>query len=83
MSDEVEVEFGEKPDETATLLLAAAEELDLPASVVRTGGGVFVVPDEVRKKAGLEEKKDESEESAEAEESAEQPENSGKKKGGR
>jgi hypothetical protein len=57
MSDEVEVEFGEKPDETAILLLAAAEELDLPADVVRTGGGVFMVPEEVKEAAFGEKKK--------------------------
>lgn len=58
MSDEekdqtVEIPFGEKANEQATLLLAAAEELDLDPSAVRTGEGVFVVPSEVADKAGL------------------------------
>jgi hypothetical protein len=54
MSDEVEVEYGENAGETATLLLAAAEELGLEPYVVRTSTngdtGVFVVPAEVRDK---------------------------------
>lgn len=51
MSDSVEVEFGDDPGEQAVLLLAAAEELGLEQSVVRTGSRVFVVPEEVRDKA--------------------------------
>lgn len=51
MSDTVEVPFEGKAGEKATLLLAAAEELDLPASVIRTGNGKFLVPAEVEKKA--------------------------------
>lgn len=52
MSDTVEIPFGEKPVETATLLLAAAEELGLPAFVVATTSkGTFVVPSEVNDKA--------------------------------
>lgn len=51
MSETVEVPFEGKVGDQATLLLAAAEELDLPASVVRTGSGKFLVPAEVEKKA--------------------------------
>lgn len=53
MSNEtVEVPFGDVASETATLLLAAAEELDLPADVVQTNSdGAFVVPAEVAEKA--------------------------------
>jgi hypothetical protein len=49
--EEVEVEFGENPAETATLLLAAAEEAGLDQSVVRTGTGVFYVPKSIADKA--------------------------------
>jgi hypothetical protein len=49
----VEVPYGENAQETATLLLAAAEELDLDQSVVRTTEGAFSVPPEVADKAGL------------------------------
>lgn len=52
MSDTVEVPFGDNPGETATLLLAAAEELGLDAGVVATDSeGVFHVPSEVNDKA--------------------------------
>lgn len=52
--DEVSVEFGDVPSETATLLLAAAEELGLDASVVRVSSdGGFLVPEEVAKKAKI------------------------------
>lgn len=52
MSKEVFVPAGEKPQETATLLLAAAQEQGLDASVVRTStlsanGSGFSVPAEV------------------------------------
>jgi hypothetical protein len=55
MSENAAVRFGEKPGETATLLLAAAEELDLDPSVVQVHSDtqMFVVPEEVQKKAGL------------------------------
>lgn len=50
--NEVEVPYGDKPEETAVLLLAAAEELDLDPWVVRTvGGDVFMVPESVKAKA--------------------------------
>lgn len=51
MTQEVVVPFGASPSDQATLLLAAAEDLDLPASVVRTSEGAFVVPQEVYDKA--------------------------------
>lgn len=48
MSEKVEVPFGENPQETATLLLAAAVELELPQDVVATTSeATFVVPAEV------------------------------------
>lgn len=43
----------EQSRDNAILLLAAAEELDLDASVVRSSNGGFVVSEEVAKKAGL------------------------------
>lgn len=49
---EVEIPFGDDPQETAILLLAAAEELDLEPFVVRTGEGVFLVPEAVADGAG-------------------------------
>lgn len=64
MGDIVKVDQGEHSgQDAATLLLAAAEELDLPAGVVTvdtTGpnGMVFAAPEEVVKKAGLKAQKD-------------------------
>lgn len=58
MSESVEVPFGDNPSETATLLLAAAEELGIDQSVVQTNSeGAFVVPEKVRDKAFSTEKK--------------------------
>lgn len=51
--EQVEVEFGDNASETATLLLAAAEELHGDQTLVGTGTGVFVVPKSVADKAGL------------------------------
>lgn len=48
---EVIVPFGDSASDTATLLLAAAEELDLHPAVVRTQEGAFLVPEEVRDRA--------------------------------
>lgn len=68
MSDNVFVDQGDKSgQDAAVLLLAAAEELDLPAGVVHvdtTGpnGAQFSAPEEVVKKAGLKVKKEEDEE---------------------
>lgn len=65
MGDNVRVDQGDKSgQDAAILLLAAAEELDLPAGVVgldTTGpsGAVFTAPEEVVKKAGLSVEKDE------------------------
>lgn len=53
MSENVKVPFGGKASDNATLLLSAAEELDLDQSVVRTTSGAFVVPKEVADKAGV------------------------------
>lgn len=67
MSDNVFVDQGDKSgQDAAVLLLAAAEELDLPAGVVTvdtTGpeGAQFKAPSEVVKKAGLKEAKSEDE----------------------
>lgn len=51
MTERVEVPFGDNPSEQATLLLAAAEELDLGQEVVGTASGAFVVPPEVAERA--------------------------------
>lgn len=53
----VEVPFEGKSYEKAVLLLAAAEELGLDPSVVQTSSGMFLVPEEVEKKAFSEEPK--------------------------
>ena len=50
MSDQ-KIPFGDKPSDTAVLLLAAASALNLDARVVRTGAGVFYAPAAVVKKA--------------------------------
>jgi len=66
MSENVEVPFDDDTKDTAVLLLAAAEDLGLDPSTVRTGEGVFIVPKEVHDKAfppkGKRRKKSESEE---------------------
>lgn len=49
----VEIPFGDDTADTATLLLAAAEDLDLDPGVVGTVTGAFVVPKEVADKAGV------------------------------
>lgn len=73
MSDEVRVPYGDNAADTATLLLAAAEELDQQASVVtnRAGYGEFVTSEEVAKKAGVNYESDEDE--APADSSEEKP----------
>lgn len=54
MTNEVRVPFGDSPSDTATLLLAAVEELDQDVHVVKVDSlGGFLVPEEVAKKAGL------------------------------
>jgi len=55
MSDTVHVPFGDNMSETATLLLAAAEETDNPAHVVVVDHftNSYVVPKDVAKQAGL------------------------------
>jgi hypothetical protein len=51
-----EIPFAGDSEEKATLLLAAAEELNLPPDVVRVSGGhAFIAPKEVVDKAGLSE----------------------------
>jgi hypothetical protein len=50
---EVHVPFGDKPHETATLLLAAAEDTETPVHLVRVVDGGFKVPEEVADSAGL------------------------------
>lgn len=54
MSEKVTVPFAGKASDRAVLLLAAAQELDLDASVVQTSDGAFVVPQEVADQAGVE-----------------------------
>jgi len=64
----VEVPFGENNADVATLLLAAAEKLELGPEVVRTTSEGFLVPEEVASEAGVEdlaELEDEAEEKAE------------------
>lgn len=51
VSERVEVPFGDNASETATLLLAAAEELGLDQRVVGTSESGFLVPGEVKDKA--------------------------------
>lgn len=51
MYEETEVPFGDNASETATLLLAAAEDLGLEPFVVRVNDGVFLVPPAVAEKA--------------------------------
>lgn len=79
MSDLVEIPFGDNARDTAVLLLAAAEDLDLDRSVVATKTGAFVVPKKVAKKAKVKgEEVDEAEvvdtNAAPAEEPAPEPE---------
>lgn len=57
-SAEVVVSFGDNPSETATLLLAAAEDLGREPGVVRTGEGVFYVTADLAKKAGVKAKEE-------------------------
>ena len=62
MSKEVEVPYGDSAAETATLLLAAAEEKGLDPSVVRSGSfGTFRVPEEVAKAAKVDTVSDDEE----------------------
>lgn len=62
MSDIVEVPFGDDPSKTATLLLAAAADLDMDAGVVGTSSDqTFKVPTEVAEKAGVSTGNDEPE----------------------
>jgi hypothetical protein len=51
MSDRVEIPFDKKPGDQAVLLLAAAEDLGLDASEVRTYEGGFIVSQEIKDKA--------------------------------
>lgn len=70
---DVRVPYSANNQETATLLLAAAEDLDLGSSVVRTEEGNFVVPQEVSDKAfgkGKTEAKNTAEVQKEADEAA-------------
>lgn len=53
-----EIPFGDNSADTATLLLAAAEKLNLdPGVVVTTSDGTFVVPNAVAQEAGYGAKK--------------------------
>lgn len=55
MSD---VFVGGRGRDKAVLLLAAAEDLELPSRVVRTQTGGYLVPEEVAEAAGLTEESD-------------------------
>lgn len=48
-----DIHIGEKSGDNAVLLLAAAENLDLDPSVVRTTSNGFSVPEDVAKEAGF------------------------------
>ena len=63
--------------DNATLLLAAAEELNLEASVVKVENNQFVVPAEVAEKAGVDTIKDESDEEASPEQEEQAPSDDG------
>jgi hypothetical protein len=70
---DVRVAFSANNAETATLLLAAAEDLELGSAVVRTEESNFVVPEEVADKAfgkGKTEAKNTAEVQKEADEAA-------------
>jgi hypothetical protein len=71
MSDNVKVPYGRgEAGETATLLLAAAEEKDADPGVVKWRSGHFLAPEEVAKAAGVDYESEEAdtEESEDAEE---------------
>ena len=73
MSKDVKVAYGDSAKDTATLLLAAAEELDLDPGVVRTSpfDSAFLAPEEVAKKAGVDIVEDEDTSANETPSSAE------------
>jgi hypothetical protein len=50
----IAVPFGDNASETATLPLAAAEELGRDVSEVRTTAGAFLVPEEIVEQVGAE-----------------------------
>lgn len=79
----VEIAFGDKPDETAVLLLAAAEETGHgPAAVRTTSFRSFMVPEEVAKKAGLTSGSKKASTASESTDTEEKPaKKSGKKSG--
>lgn len=53
MSEQVAVPYGDSASDTAVLLLAAAETLDLDPSVVVSQEGHFLAPKEVADEAGV------------------------------
>jgi hypothetical protein len=57
----VTVPMGDSPSDTATLLLAAAEEAEVDPGVIRASSGVFYAPAWIAKKAGVEVQKDDEE----------------------
>lgn len=72
MSDIVRVPYGEDASETATLLLAAAEVLEMEPDVVRTTSrSEFLVPSEVAEKAGVHTVNDDEDQAEEPEDSEE------------
>lgn len=58
---DVRVPYGDKAQDTAVLLLEAAEKAKQDPSVVRTESGAFVVSEEIAKKAKVDYIKDEEE----------------------
>jgi len=66
MSDEILIAYGDNPGDTATLLLGAADELELEPWVVRNQpeDNGFLVPVEVAEKAGLSKPKSAAKKSA-------------------
>lgn len=80
MSGKKMVPYGDNPSDTATLLLAAADDLGLQPDVVETTSDrVFRVPEEVATKAGVEVVEDEEPVTAEPE--PEQPVKRGGRRG--
>ena len=74
MSDtEVRIPFGDNPSETATLLLAAAEEVREDQSVVRTAEGAFVAPRDVADRAGVDYDRPDDEPESDNKPTSEQP----------
>jgi len=77
---DVSVFYGDSAQDTATLLLAAADEAGEDASVVRTVTGGFIVPEDIAKKAGVDYEKPENSADDEPEPEPEKPKKRATKK---